>query len=72
MSDYDNTNSGVLFVNKYKEESDSRPDFVGTLDVDGRELRVAGWKNTSKGGKRYISLKVEEPREKSGDDKVPF
>ena len=26
MSEYDNTNSGVLFANKYKEDGDSRPD----------------------------------------------
>jgi|TARA_R100001039_G_scaffold36505_1_gene32899 uncharacterized protein (DUF736 family) len=69
MSDYDNTNSGVLFVNQYKEDGDSRPDFVGKLDVEGKEYRLAGWKNTSKAGKRYISVKVQEPQEKQ---EVPF
>ena len=69
MSDYDNTNSGVLFVNQYKEDGDSRPDFVGKLDVEGKEYRLAGWKNTSKAGKRYISVKVQEPQEK---EEVPF
>ena len=64
MSEYDNTNSGVLFANNYKEEGDSRPDFVGSLDVNGAEYRLAGWKNTSKAGKRYISVKVEEPKPK--------
>ena len=39
MSEYDNTNSGVLFANKYKEDGDSRPDFVGTIDVKGTEYR---------------------------------
>lgn len=69
MSDYDNTNSGVLFVNQYKEDGDSRPDFVGKLDVEGKEYRLAGWKNTSKAGKRYISVKIQEPQEKQ---EVPF
>jgi len=69
MSDYDNTNSGVLFVNQYKEDGDSRPDFVGKLDVEGKEYRLAGWKNTSKAGKRYISVKAQEPQEKQ---EVPF
>ena len=64
MSEYDNTYSGVLFANNYKEEGDSRPDFVGSLDVNGAEYRLAGWKNTSKAGKRYISVKVEEPKPK--------
>ena len=78
MSEYDNTNSGVLFANKYKEDGDSRPDFVGSLDVDGTEYRLAGWKNTSKAGKRYISVKVEDAKPQDGensgtkDEEVPF
>jgi uncharacterized protein (DUF736 family) len=73
MSEYDNTNSGVLFANKYKEEGDSRPDFVGTIDVDGTEYRLAGWKNTSKQGKRYISVKVEDAKaEDKEKEDVPF
>ena len=63
MSEYDNTNSGVLFVNQYKEQGDSRPD----------EYRLAGWKNTSKAGKRYISVKVEDSKpQEEGSDKAPF
>ncbi len=73
MSEYDNTNSGVLFVNQYKEQGDSRPDFVGSLDVDGTEYRLAGLKNTSKAGKRYISVKVEDSKpQEEGSDKAPF
>jgi len=68
MSEYDNTNSGVLFANNYKEDGDSRPDFVGSLDVNGTEYRLAGWKNTSKAGKRYISVKVEDAKPKDGED----
>ena len=67
MSEYDNTNSGVLFANKYKEDGDSRPDFVGNVDVKGTEYRLAGWKNVSKGGKRYISVKVEDAKPKDGE-----
>ena len=68
MSEYDNTNSGVLFANNYKEDGDSRPDFVGSLDVNGTEYRLAGWKNTSKAGKRYISVKVEDAKPKDEED----
>ena len=56
MSQYDNTNSGVLFANEYKEEGDSRPDFIGNVDVEGKEFRLAGWKNVSSKGKRYIAV----------------
>ena len=77
MSEYDNTNSGVLFANKYKEDGDARPDFVGSLDVNGTEYRLAGWKNTSKAGKRYISVKVEDAKPTDGEgggtkEEVPF
>ena len=74
MSEYDNTNSGVLFVNKYKEDGDSRPDFVGNVDIKGTEYRLAGWKNISKGGKRYISVKVEDAKPKEGEatEEAPF
>jgi hypothetical protein len=54
MAEYDNTNSGVLFANQYKEQGDSRPDFVGNINVDGNQFKLAGWKNVSQGGKRYI------------------
>ena len=69
MSQYDNTNSGVLFANQYKEEGDSRPDFIGNVDVEGKEFRLAGWKNVSSKGKRYIAVKVEEPKQE--EDKKP-
>ena len=73
MSEYDNTNSGVLFANQYKEEGDSRPDFVGNVDVNGTEYRLAGWKNTSSKGKRYISVKVEESKQEDNKkEEVPF
>ena len=77
MSQYDNTNSGVLFANQYKEEGDSRPDFIGNVDVEGKEFRLAGWKNVSSKGKRYISVKVEEPKQQDNnkpekEEEVPF
>ena len=77
MSQYDNTNYGVLFANQYKEEGDSRPDFIGNVDVEGKEFRLAGWKNVSSKGKRYIAVKVEEPKQEDDNkpatkEEVPF
>ena len=78
MPEYDNTNRGVLFPNKYKEESDSKPHFLGTINVEGIELRLAGWENTSKNGKDYISVRVSEMdykgegKEKESSSDVPF
>ena len=78
MPEYDNTNRGVLFPNKYKEESDSKPHFLGTINVEGIEFRLAGWENTSKNGKDYISVRVSEMdykgegQEKESSSDVPF
>ena len=78
MPEYDNTNRGVLFPNKYKEESDSKPHFLGTINVEGIEFRLAGWEHTSKNGKDYISVRVSEMdykgegKEKESSSDVPF
>jgi uncharacterized protein (DUF736 family) len=81
MADYDNTNKGVLFPNQYKEDGDTKPDYLGNINVNGGEWSLAAWANTSKNGKDYLSIRVSEPREKnetkqnsskdSGDD-IPF
>jgi len=81
MADYDNTNKGVLFPNQYKESGDTKPDYLGNVNVNDSEWSLAAWANTSKNGKDYLSIRVSEPREKnetkqnsskdSGDD-IPF
>lgn len=56
---YDNTNTGALFRND-KGDNPKRPDYRGTLDVDGRQLRVSGWiRESKKDGSKFLSLKVE-------------
>ena len=80
MSEYDNTNKGALFPNSYKEDGDKKPDYLGNVNVDGEEWRLAAWANTSKNGKDYLSITVSEPKEKAepngkstvDEDDVPF
>jgi uncharacterized protein (DUF736 family) len=82
MPDYDNTNKGVLFPNQYKEEGDSKPDYLGNVNVNGKEWSLAAWENTSKNGKEYLGVRVSEPRVKENgteqnnskdtDDSIPF
>lgn len=43
MTDYDNENRGSIWGNKRKTK-DSHPDFTGTMNVEGREYFVDGWK----------------------------
>jgi uncharacterized protein (DUF736 family) len=61
MSDYDNTNKGVLFTQENKE-SDRHPDFTGKVDVNGTEYRIAAWKRQSQKGLNYLSLSISEPQ----------
>ena len=70
---------GVLFRNRFKEENEKRPDFVGSLNVEGVDYELAAWQNTSKNGVKYLSLRLgEEVQEKENevtektDDEVPF
>jgi uncharacterized protein (DUF736 family) len=53
----DNTFS--LFEND-KKGNDKSPDFKGKGMVDGKEVRVAVWKRTSKTGVEYLSGSIEE------------
>lgn len=42
MAEYDNTNSGVIFVND-KRGNENAPDRSGTVNIEGREYRISGW-----------------------------
>lgn len=59
MAEFDNTNKGVLFPEKDKK-SEKSPDYTGKVNVDGKELRLAGWKRQSKNGGVFLSIAVSE------------
>jgi len=78
LTEYDNTNRGVLFQN-YKKESDKHPDYKGELNVDGVEFQIAGWKKTSKNGNTFLSISInkkgeygEQSQERHDDGPAPF
>ena len=59
MSDYDNTNQGILSRNDRKE-SDSHPDFKGQINVDGKEYWLSGYvKERKDGSGKFFSLRVK-------------
>lgn len=64
MTDYDNTNRGALFKNDDKQ-SDSHPDYKGSIDVDGDEFWLSAWIKTSKAGKKYMSLSIKPKEERT-------
>lgn len=63
MTQYDDTNRGVLFKND-KKESDKHPNYKGSLNINGTDGWIAAWIKESKDGKKYMSLSWE-PKEKS-------
>ena len=56
--DYDNTNRGVLFRNDRKE-TETQPDFTGSIDVGGVDHYLSAWVKESKQGKKFFSLSVK-------------
>ena len=54
---YDNTNSGALFKND-KEGNESRPDYKGKINVDGKDYWLSAWIKEGKSGK-FMSLSVK-------------
>ena len=77
MSNYDNTNTGILFKNDVGDNP-KRPAYKGKLDVGGVEYKLAGWIREGKSGK-FISLKIDtderKPVTKNTDDEldsIPF
>jgi uncharacterized protein (DUF736 family) len=83
VTQYDNTNTGVLFKND-QEGNDKRPAYKGKINIEGRDWEIAGWKKTGKSGVPFLSLKVQLPRPKPQqalkqpelepfvDDEIPF
>lgn len=62
MTQYDNTNSGILSRNERKE-SDNHPDFTGQINVAGVDYWLSGWIKTRKDGSgKFFSLSVK-PKE---------
>jgi hypothetical protein len=69
--DYDNTNSGVLFKNE--SDNDKAPTYKGKINVDGKEYELAAWVREAKSGKgKFLSLKVQEPRQKADKKTATF
>ena len=69
--DYDNTNSGALFKNE--TDNEKAPMYKGKINVDGKEYELAAWLREAKSGKgKFLSLKVQEPRQKAEKKTATF
>jgi|TARA_R100001530_G_scaffold135210_1_gene111866 uncharacterized protein (DUF736 family) len=55
-------NTFAFFVNE-KKSKDNQPDYTGQGRISGEDVKVAGWKKTSKKGLDFISCVVEKKLE---------
>lgn len=60
---YDNNLTGILMKND-KAGNESRPDYKGSVDIDGQKFWLSAWIKTGRGGtklegQKYMSLKLE-------------
>lgn len=59
MSNFDKTNTGIISKNDRKEK-DTHPDIRGSINVEGREFWVDGWrKERNDGSGSFYSLSVK-------------
>jgi len=68
MSDYDNTNRGSIWKND-KKDTESHPDFTGSINVEGKEYWVSAWKRkpdaNPKSPALSLSVKPKEDKQSS-------
>ena len=65
MAEYDNNNTFALFKND-KQGNEKRPDYTGTITVNGEEMRMSAWIRESKTGNKFMSGQIQLKRESNG------
>ncbi|PDT47292.1 hypothetical protein CO661_14010 [Sinorhizobium fredii] len=64
---YDNTNKGIIAKNDRKTQ-DNHPDIAGSINVDGKEYFINGWRKTrSSDGAPFYSLAVKPKAERAAE-----
>lgn len=67
MTEYDRTNRGSIWRNEKKDIKDvydTKPDFTGTLNVEGREFYVSAWKRKEGANPKSPALSMSiKPKE---------
>ena len=66
---WDNTNRGTMSENN-KGDNPARPDYKGTINVEGTEYWISAWHKKSYNGP-FISLSVQ-PKTENGQERKPI
>jgi uncharacterized protein (DUF736 family) len=65
----------------YEHKEDTHPDYKGSCLLNGVKMEIAAWIKESSTGSKFMSLRFEEPRERSAapkksegvtDEDIPF
>lgn len=59
MSYEQKNNQGSLFEND-RITNPTQPQLTGTITIGGRKYRLAAWRKSTRDGKEFLSLKIEE------------
>ena len=68
--EYDKSNRGVLFRNDRKVEGDKKPEYTGSLNVDGVEFFLDAWLKVGKSGAKFMSVSIKR-KDKQPDQQAP-
>jgi uncharacterized protein (DUF736 family) len=71
MPNYDNNNRGVLFKEKDKK-NEKAPDYKGSINVGGKEYKLAGWIRESKSGNKFLSLSIDTGGKRQAEEEDVF
>ena len=55
---FDKTNTGILGANKRKEK-DTHPDINGSINIDGKDYWLSGWRKQGQDGSTFYSLSAK-------------
>ena len=65
---YDDTNRGAIWKNHKQREGYRDPQFTGTLNVEGQDFYISGWKNEKQGDTQpVLSLSVRKKEQNQGN-----
>lgn len=72
MSQYDNTNRGAMWNNANKQ-SDNHPDLSGSINIEGVEYWISGWKRRSDSSPNapVVSLSIRPKDQQSAPKPQP-
>lgn len=68
--EFSNENRGSLFNNEKKLE-EKHPDLSGSINIEGKEYWLSGWKKKSKAGTGFLSLSVRPKQEQTRQSSQP-